>query len=741
MQESTDIAGTLLSMTGYHERTGTNEVKEEQYIASMLGSISANDLKSFKKYLNDNYKKVEDDISTIKYSYAVNPNIYTIDASNNLSKINPSNLFSSMYGSSSIMSSYSSFSSIFNQMIDNREILNEQYDILQGKWPERYDEIVIVLNEPNSISDLLVYSLGLRDTNELNEMVTKIMSGEKVDIKNEPLTLTYDDLMNVDLRVIKSTDTYKYNSKYEVYEDMSEDTAYMQKLYDNALKLKVVGVVSQKEGVNSMALSNGVSYTKELIEYLIKDASESEIVKKQLKNENINVLSGKKFDDDNNKLNLDLKNIITVDSDKLQSAFNIKIDEQTIANETQKYMKDINNSITVDTSEANKAFTETFKSMALSMMSKVNDNISLKDSESIITNYLKSTDSLNKINELKNTYYLPETSFSTLYENLLNGFLKTYISSYNAIDSSLTTDSTNPSAKVDTNILNSLLDKYTSSTLFIAASESISKIMTETVMRKDILTKVGELTTYLSSKFSSAFNVDQSKIASAFKLNLSEDELKRIITAMTSKSETNAKTNLIMLGYQDLDEPTRISFYFNSFDGKEHFLNFLDDYNEKVDEDKKINYTDTTGILMSSVKTIVNAVSYVLIAFVSISLVVSSIMIGIITYISVYERTKEIGILRAIGASKRNISSIFNAETFIIGLLSGLFGIAITYTLIPIINMVIHHYTGNIPLSALLNIKAALMLIILSIVLTLIGGLIPAKKASKKDPVIALRTE
>ena len=214
---------------------------------------------------------------------------------------------------------------------------------------------------------------------------------------------------------------------------------------------------------------------------------------------------------------------------------------------------------------------------------------------------------------------------------------------------------------------------------------------------------------------------------------------------MMTKTEKTAKTNLISFGYQDKDEPTYISFYFNSFDGKEHFMDFINDYNKKVidegKEDKEINYTDTTGILMSSVKTIVNAVTYVLIAFVSISLVVSSFMIGIITYISVYERTKEIGILRAIGASKHNISSIFNAETFIIGLLSGIFGIGITYSLIPVINSILHHFTGNIPLSAVLNTSNAITLIILSIILTLIGGLIPAKKASKKDPVIALRTE
>jgi ABC-type antimicrobial peptide transport system permease subunit len=203
--------------------------------------------------------------------------------------------------------------------------------------------------------------------------------------------------------------------------------------------------------------------------------------------------------------------------------------------------------------------------------------------------------------------------------------------------------------------------------------------------------------------------------------------------------------NLIKLGSVDIDKPFGINIYPSDFESKEEISKMIEEYNQdKLDnkqDDLVISYNDVVGMMLSSVTTIVDVISYVLIAFVSISLVVSSIMIGIITYISVYERTKEIGILRSIGASKRNISSIFNAETFIIGLLSGVLGIIITYMLIPIINMIIHHYTGNIPLSAYLEIKSAIILIILSIILTLIGGLIPAKKASTKDPVIALRTE
>ena len=323
--------------------------------------------------------------------------------------------------------------------------------------------------------------------------------------------------------------------------------------------------------------------------------------------------------------------------------------------------------------------------------------------------------------------------------------LKGYITVYNTKDKTYTKDESNPAALIMNAVVEPTVNSFMEQALVKTASSKLAEKMTEAVMQKEILTKVGELTGKLMSSLGNAFDVDPAKIASAFKFDLSEDELKRIMSAMTKSSGGNAKANLVTLGYQDIEEPSSIAFYFKSFDSKEHVVDFIDNYNKKMEssesEDKVINYTDTTGILMGSVKKIVNSVSYVLIAFVSISLVVSSIMIGIITYISVIERTKEIGILRAIGASKRNISSIFNAETFIIGLLSGVIGIGITLSLIPIINFIIHKYTENMNINATISMMASIILIVLSIILTLIGGLIPSRKAAKKDPVEALRSE
>lgn len=688
---------------------------------------------------------MEKDIASVKYSYGIEPNIYAVDATEKIAKLNPSNLLSSAFGgNSSMMGSLSTSTSTYSQMIDDKEILNNSYDILAGHWPEKYDEMIIVLSERNSISDFLIYSLGLRNTEELSDIVTKIMSGEKAEINNEPMTLSYEDLMNIELKLIMPTDKYKYNSKYDIYEDMSENEEYMKNLYDNAMKLKIVGIVTAKEGVTTMALNPGVSYTSALIDHIIDYSAETEIVKKQLENRDIDVISGTPFDEKNN-ISLDFQDLISVDSKKLESAFNVKIDQNAMQKQTEGYMGEISNSVTTDITPAKKAFKNNLNTFAKGLFNNIKGTISVADIEDTVYNYLDGDEQAKAIAKLEEQYVIPKDVFKTTYAGLLTSLLQVYINSYYAMDQSLTKTPENPTAIIYPDIVNPTIETYLNNAAIEETSNQMAKAMTEALMKKTILTKVGELTSSLTGAFSSAFNVDQDKIASSFKMKMSQDEITRVITAMITKNESNAETNLIALGYKDKEEPSYMSFYFRSFDGKEHFMDFIDSYNENVkangEDDKEINYTDTTGILMGSVKTIVNAVTYVLIAFISISLVVSSIMIGIITYISVYERTKEIGILRAIGASKHNISSIFNAETFIIGLLSGLFGIGITYALIPPINSILHAFTGNIPLNATFYFTNAVILVILSVILTLIGGLIPARAASKKDPVIALRTE
>ncbi len=751
--ENADMTQMLLSMMGSTEddTVEDDKVYERQFVSSMFGNVSKNDLKSFKTYLEKNYKLVDKDITSIKYGYSVSPIIYS-KYNKKLVRLNPNTLMESFGASNSV---YSQYSNIYNEMSDDIDMLSEQFTVLAGDWPKNYDELLIVLSEPHTIADMLVYYLGLRDPEELNDMVSKMMAGETVNVNNKPYEFTYEELMNVSLTLINNSDIYKYNSKYKIYEDMSEDDKYMEELYKKGIKLKVVGVVCPKDGMNSMALQNGIAYTSKLTEYIINNSKKSDIVQRQLNNKNIDVFSNTSFDEKEKKSNLDFEDLIKVDKHMLEEAFNVNIDENTIKNTTSNYMNEISNSITADINPALESFNSNLKSLSEGVMNDYISNpketksgvavIYTNDVDDIVSTYMNKDGSKEILSTLENKYLIPSSVFENTYSSLISNMLKGYISVYNTNDSSYTSDSSNPGAPLMSMVVSPTVNTFMEQAIVVKTSEAMAQKMTEAVMQKEILTKVGELSGTLMSSLGSAFNVDPSKIASAFKFDLSEDELKRIMTAMTNTGNKNAKYNLVKLGYQDYDEPSYIAFYFKSFDSKENVIDFIDKYNDKMEdtgyEDRVLNYTDTTGILMGSVKKVVNSVSYVLIAFVSISLIVSSIMIGIITYISVIERTKEIGILRAIGASKRNISSIFNAETFIIGLLSGLIGIGITLTLIPIINFVIHKFTGNMNINATISIFASIVLIILSIILTLIGGLIPSRKASKQDPVVALRSE
>ena len=712
-KEAADISGILLSLSG--NETGEelqNKVRESQVLTSTLGNVSNNDLPSFIDYLNSHKDEIMNDIRLIEYQYNVDPLIYTEDATGAIAKMNPSNMFSALIPESSLLRNYSTMTSVFRQFdIDN---LKNNTELLTGKYPEEYNELMIVLSDKNQISELLTYSLGFHDSGELNEIISKIMSGEKVSIKNQPLELSYDDLMNVDLRLVSPPDIYKYNTKYEVYEDMTSDKNYMRNVYDKAEKLKIVGVAVID--TEMMSSGSGVAYLPSLISHIVDLTSQSEIVKKQLANPELDIFSNKKFGEEDNKLNLEFSDLVSIDEAALSRAFGVNIDQNAISAKTHEYIEAISNDITADISPVRDDLNNKLDEIKTGLMNRIMEMIQsgdltptdLQDIEKmnqLIDDYMEDVD----FSDFENEYYIPAESFQATF----GGFVKLSLTNQD-------------------DVLKQSVDTF-------------SVAITEIIMKKEILTKVGELSTYLANSFAGSFNVDKEAIIGAFKLNFSEEELSRVVSAMFTKTKTTLATNLTTLGYQDLSEPTTLSFYFWSFDGKTRFIEFLENYNQLNQslgmDDKVIDYTDATGILMSSVKTIVDAVSYVLIAFVSISLVVSSIMIGVITYISVYERTKEIGILRAIGASKHNISSIFNAETFIIGLLSGLFGIGLSYILIPIINLILHHFTGDIPLSATLDPRTAVSLIILSVILTLIAGIIPSRSASKKDPVEALRSE
>lgn len=717
-RESTNFTGILLSITGGGEKYTDGKIHENQVITSTLGDVTQNDIKHLLDYLSEHYDEVDDDIRLIEKEYNIDPLIYTIDATNELAKLNPNSLFSTILGDNTLMTSYSNLTSVFKQY-DLENIKNDT-DVVAGRYPEAYNEIVVALSNPTEINDLLTYSLGFHDTDALNNTITKIMGGEKVTVEKNPLVLSYEDILNRDLRLVMPSDTYTYNSKYNVYEDMSNKNDFMMNVYNNkSEKLKIVGIVTPKSDM--LALGNGVLYLPSLIEHIINKSSESEIVKRQLENPKIDIFSNVKFGENNNNFSFRFEDLVTVDENALSKAFGVDIDQTAISNKIQEYISNISNDISVDTKPAYNALKEKFGSIATATVMKYSslsdeERAALSDADAMMA-FVGTVVNETGFANLTNTYHVPESAFRDPFVMLVAGFLGSGLSA----------------------------DDYIGLPTVAPVFENFSVAMTDAKIKTEVLTKVGDLSKYLTNSFANAFHVDPNAITGAFRLNFTQDELQRVVSAMFTKKKSTLATNLAQLGYQSFDDPSHISLYFKSFDGKTHFMEWLDNYNDKMNaagqKSRVIEYSDTTGMLMSSVKTIVDAVSYVLIAFVSISLIVSSIMIGVITYISVYERTKEIGILRAIGASKHNISNIFNAETFIIGLLSGLFAIMFSYIAIPIINAILHHFTGDIPLSATLAPDTAILLILLSIGLTLLGGFIPAHSASKKDPVEALRSE
>ena len=823
--ETTDMASMMTAFgTSIQASQEADEgtLVEQQMITQIFAQIGSNDLKSFKAYLEENYDQIAHTINTIKYSYGVKPRIYSADTENRILQANPATLFDKIMGNS-LMSMYMA-SDIFYEMIDNRELLDSQYRVLEGHWPESYNEMIVVLSDPNQITDYMAYTLGIKDPAILEDMIGKVMSGEEYKDVEGSLEWTYDDLMSLEMKLVPVSSLYRYNGEYQVWEDMSSDEDYMKEIITQGEDLHIVGIVCPREGVSATALSEGVAYLSDLTRHVIDLAAESEIVKSQLADENINVFTGKGFDEETDT-ELNFEDMISVDGNAISSAFGMNISADSLMNMLEKYLREAASSLKVDTTPVRNDFISTLSELGSQMLHQyIADNadesgtakLRLTDAQQIASNYLAGDGAAQIIQALAKKYDMPAEGFTEVYRPLLTGMITDYVADSLADDvmpgaepekvpssaspatdavevipsdpqpsetqpqvtqpvetqpaetqpaetqpDGTEPDTTDPTiqpelpdldlenqlyATITADQVDGVVSSYLSSSVVTGTAAAMSTPMLKTTIQNALSAQMGGIGNKIAQYIGSSFTVDGNKLASAFHFNMNEEELRRLMMAMSGQNtEVSATANLQTLGYADLDVPTYISIYLLDFAAKEEFMDFLDAYNERMEaegkEEQVIRYTDMTGIMMSSVRTIIDSVSYALIAFVAVSLVVSSIMIGIITYISVMERTKEIGVLRAIGASKHNITQVFNAETFIIGLCSGMIGIGVTLLVLIPGNMVIQHFTNNPDIVAQLPVTSAAILIGLSVVLTLIGGLIPAKKAAKKDPVIALRSE
>ena len=702
-----DLTAMLSDKTKTEDsRENSDGINVTNMLTSMFSTIGSNDLVSLKNYLESDKTDIKEYTKAIEYSYNVTPRIYSADTKS-IRQLNPNTSFSSLgigstTSSNSIMSSMMS-TDVFFELPQDSKLYESQYDVKAGRLPTAYNECVLVLTSKGNISDFLTYTLGLRNYDELDKMIEQFSKEEQVNTPDISDSYSYEDMLKIKFKLVNASDCYEYDSKYKVWNDKSDNEKYMKNVIDKAENIKIVGVLQPKEGVSAYMLQTGIYYPVELTTHVIENAENSKIVKEQLKSPKVDVFTGKKFGEEDDSSSFDMNSLFEIDTNAMKKAF--KIDQSKIKVDTSSLNKAIKN-MTLPEFDFNTAL----KSIKFSV-SEDEKKALVNDLMEGYKEYLKKNNIIDIPNADK---YLQDFIKSDEAKAIMTKHLTQIIKS-NDLDTQVN--------KIMQSYMNKFADQLT---------KTIQKEMTKSMRQ-------------MASSIPKAISIDTKAFASAIKINMNEEELSELFASLMTKKQNTYDNNLKKLNYASLDKPDGISIYPKNFESNEKITAILEQYNSKMEaegnEDKVISYTDMVGTLMNSVTIIVNVISYVLIAFVAISLVVSSIMIGVITYISVLERKKEIGILRAIGASKRNISQVFNAETFMIGLLAGIIGIVLTVLLLIPINGIIHKLAQGVNVTAFLPAMSGLILIVLSTVLTLIGGLIPSKKAAKEDPVLALRSE
>ena len=766
-----DMTSLLMGATA-----DTSENKEEgdinitKSLTNMFSTIGSNDLVSLKEYLESDDCPIQEYAKAIEYTYDVTPIIYHSDTEN-LRQLNPDVSFSSLgigsgASTNSMMSSMMS-TNVFFQMPRDASLYEEQYDVKAGRWPTNEQECVLVLTSRGNMSDFMLYTLGLRDFDELDSLISQFAKEEDVDTPEDIGSYSYEEILGITFKLINRSDCYEYDEEYKIWRDKTDNTEYMKNLVENGEDLKIVGIVQPKEGATGAMLTTGIYYPASLTDHVIENAKNSKIVQDQLADPEVNVFTGKRFDETEKNNSLDMDSFIEVDTKAIQSAF--KIDQSKI----QVDFGNLNNIVTqnslppLDLEDVLKELEFSVSSEDLQTILKdllkgyetyigENPNTDLNQIGKQLSDYLQSKEVNELINQEieamikeNNSLTIKQEQMQKIMQKVLKGY-EAYVEENDLIDIS----------ELDSQLMEYLQSEeakeiMTKSLTKIIESqnleEQISNIMEDyfksvvNSMSKSMEKEMKASISKLSQSISKAIRIDEKAFASAFRMKMTEEELSELFASLMSKETATYESNLKELNYADLEKPKSIQIYPKDFEGNNAITNLLNEYNNRMreegEEDKVISYTDMIGTLMSSITTIIDTISYVLIAFVGISLVVSSIMIGVITYISVLERKKEIGILRAIGASKHNVAQVFNAETFIIGTLAGVIGIGATLLLLIPINQIIYSLSNGANVKAALPVSAGIILIVLSIILTLIGGILPSRKAAKEDPVLALRSE
>ncbi len=739
---------------------------------------SVNDLASLKKYLDSDECTISEDAASIEYSYGIAPLIYRQNKDGTVRQIFPDSSLSALNNTTSAAGIVSSMTnqSVFTEMAEEPSLYEDQYDVKAGRWPESYNEAVLVLNSDGSISDYALYILGIEDDSVMMRFLQEYAKNKNTQAPTGYGTYPYDTFVGLKYKIVTSSDYYVYDEERQIWRNRSDDEAYVEQLVENSPDLTIVGVVQPRADASSTILPIGVAYTHALTYYAIDHAAESEVVKQQLADPEVNVLTGERFDADQRETDLDISSLFSVDTDMLKDAFQFdasklqfdlsgafdlqdgSFDFSSILDPSafQLDLSDLDLS-DIDMSDVELPdmdaldLSQLFADMDLSVSEDALQSLMKKIMNGykryIIGNGILNLDKIGfssymesdqfkqllseSMGDLLDTTGLQEQFTASLQQNL-QGIMTSYLQSY--------------SEQLSQKLGEALQTKLTAA-IQTQMSTVMQQLMTQltTQFSQQIQSAIQNNIAQLSSQVEDALKIDPTVFQSAVQVNMSTDDLVDLVKMNLQSSTTSYGSVLGALGYSDYAKPGSIWIYPKSFEAKNRIVDSLNAYNAAMraqgEEDKVIVFSDTVGTLMSAVTKIVDMVSNVLVAFVAISLAVSSIMIGVITYISVLERRKEIGILRAIGASKHNVSEVFNAETFIIGMCSGVIGVGLCLLLLIPGNMLIHSIAGTTSVTAVLPPKAALVLIVLATLLTILGGLIPARSAAKCNPVTALRSE
>ena len=708
LKETQNMSAMLSAMTSVSDSNDykdTNKIYVDDSLGTMMHAMAStvdNNLEAFKEYLDKNYDKIKDYVSDIQYTYDYDMLIFNADGTVEVGMETMLENMGDAFSGFSEMAAMSGGMDIFSEMINNQALLDQQYEVVAGSWPTEANEVVLVVNPNNSISKMTLYMLGVLPHDDLEEIMKDLMTNGEYD--STPMDpYDFDFFLNMKFKLLlssefytKSDRTYLYeNETFNVWKDLRTLPAYDQETFvkDNGVELKVSGIIRPKDGATATSIAGAVGYTKALTDYILNETGKSEIIIQQKATPTVNVLTGLSFE----RTHYTPENINEL-IDKIDSATM----DQFYAYMTEMIKTNPDLAAQVQVNKEN------FAGMFMLMPAE--------NQAAILTQLVSEANGKDPVGTA--TLF---KIISGMTENKINVTPDNFVMLLSSLDMSHIYTAR---AGMEPNDYMPMPVKGLAARAGEEYMEKIYAGMTEMMLNMEVNEEIFvSLLGTLSAQDENFIMIEETLYNMAPQIDATLESVLDELDAIESAL------------------PASINFYAKDFESKDIIEDFISDYNDSVKDTDKIEYTDVVGIMMSSVTTIINAITYVLIAFVAISLIVSSIMIGVITLISVQERTKEIGILRAIGASKRDVSGMFNAETMIVGFSSGLLGVIVTYLLCIPINLILYALTDIANLRAFLPWQAAIVLVVISVLLTLISGIIPSRSAAKKDPVVALRTE